>query len=116
MKELMPDTWTLAAEEFKVGDKVKGTVARLTDFGAFIELAPGVDGLIHQSEMSWSKKVRKPSDILKAGEQVEAEVLRVNAAEAGNGTRWKNGVGGPWGEGQKEKPSWTAVRAPITNF
>ncbi|HEY3741712.1 MAG TPA: 30S ribosomal protein S1, partial [Bryobacteraceae bacterium] len=116
MKQLMPDPWTLAAEQFKSGDKVKGTVARLTDFGAFIELAPGVDGLIHQSEMSWSKKVRKPSDILKVGEQVEAVVLQVNAAEHRIGLGLKQALGDPWEEAQKKYPIGTTVEAPITNL
>jgi len=116
MKQLMPDPWTLAAENFKVGDKLKGTVARLTDFGAFIELAPGVDGLIHQSEMSWSKKIRKPSDILKVGEQVEAVVLVVNAAEHRIGLGLKQALGDPWEEAQKKYPIGTTVEAPITNL
>jgi small subunit ribosomal protein S1 len=81
MKQLVTDPWTVAAETFQQGQRVKGIVARLTDFGAFVELAPGVDGLIHQSELSWSKKVRKPSDVLKVGEQVEVVVLQVNAAD-----------------------------------
>ncbi|MEO8662103.1 MAG: S1 RNA-binding domain-containing protein, partial [Bryobacteraceae bacterium] len=63
LKQLQPDPWTLALSQFHVGDRVRGTVARLTDFGAFIELAPGVDGLIHVSEMSWTKKIRKPADL-----------------------------------------------------
>jgi len=116
MKQLMPDPWTLAAEHFKVGDKVKGTVARLTDFGAFIELAPGVDGLIHQSEMSWSKKVRKPSDVLKVGEQVEAVVLQVNAAEHRIGLGLKQALGDPWEEAQKKFAVGTIVEAPISNL
>lgn len=116
MKQLMPDPWTLAAEQFKVGDRVKGRVARLTDFGAFIELAPGVDGLIHQSEMSWSKKVRKPSDVLKAGEQVEAVVLQVNVAEHRIGLGLKQALGDPWDEAMKKYPIGTVVEAPITNL
>ena len=55
---------------------MSGTVSRLTDFGAFVELLPGVDGLIHLSELSWNKRVRKPGDLLKVGERVEAVVLR----------------------------------------
>ena len=71
MKQLQPDPWALAAENFKVGDRVRGTVARLTDFGAFINLAPGVDGLVHISEMSWSKKIRKPSDVVSVGDTLK---------------------------------------------
>src|SRR5580704_7500263 len=71
LKQLQADPWSTAAEKYLVGARVKGSVARVTDFGAFVELEPGLDGLIHLSEMSWSKKVRKPSDVLKGGESVE---------------------------------------------
>ncbi len=81
LKQLAPDPWTTAAERFHIGDRVQGKVSRLADFGAFVELLPGVDGLIHISEMSWAKKVKKPSDLLKTGEMVEAVVLGVNAAD-----------------------------------
>ncbi len=67
MKQLQPHPWDLAGEKYKVGDRVRGTVTRVTDFGAFVELESGVEGLIHLSEMSWSKKARKPSDVVKAG-------------------------------------------------
>src|SRR6185437_10217087 len=78
LRQLQPDPWSAASEKYEVGARVKGSVARVTDFGAFVELEPGLDGLIHLSEMSWSKKVRKPSDILKAGDVVEVVILNVN--------------------------------------
>ena len=71
MKQLQPHPWDAAAEKYKAGERVQGTVTRVTDFGAFVELEPGIEGLIHVSEMSWSKKVRKPSDVVKPGETVE---------------------------------------------
>src|SRR5438874_814943 len=77
LKQLQADPWTTAAERYHAGDRVKGTVARVTDFGAFVELEPGLDGLIHLSEMSWSKKIRKPADLLKPGDTVEVVVLSV---------------------------------------
>src|ERR1043166_4854680 len=81
MKQLLPHPWDSAAEKYKQGERVRGTVSRLMDFGAFVELEPGVEGLIHVSEMSWSKKVRKPSDAVKVGETVEAVILSVNVPE-----------------------------------
>ena len=66
LKQLQEDPWTVAARSFQVGDRLSGTVSRLTDFGAFIELLPGVDGLVHISELSWNKRVRKPGDLLKS--------------------------------------------------
>src|SRR5438105_509457 len=65
LKQLLPQPWTLAGEKYKTGERVRGTVSRVTDFGAFVELEPGIEGLIHLSEMSWSKKVRKTTDVLK---------------------------------------------------
>lgn len=116
LKQLQPDPWTVAAEKFKVGDRVKGTVSRLTDFGAFIELDPGVDGLIHLSEMSWSKKVRKPSDVLKAGEQVEAVVLAVNVPEHRIGLGLKQALGDPWEDVTQKYPVDSIVEGTVTSL
>ena len=69
MKQLQPHPWELAGEKYKTGERVRGTVTRVADFGAFVELEKGVEGLIHLSEMSWSKKVRKPSDVVKPGDR-----------------------------------------------
>ncbi len=102
MKQLQADPWTAAGEKYHVGERVKGTVSRLTDFGAFIELEPGLDGLIHLSEMSWSKKARKPSDVLKAGEAVEAVVLGVNPAEKRISLGLKQALGDPWADAEKK--------------
>ncbi len=98
MKQLQPEPWALAAEKFQQGERVKGTVARLTDFGAFVELIPGVEGLIHVSEMSWTKKNPRPSDILKPGETVEAVILNVNPGEKRIALGLKQALGNPWDE------------------
>ena len=68
-------------ERYKIGDRVSGTVTRVADFGAFVELEPGVEGLIHLSEMSWAKKARKPQEIFKPGETVETVILGVKLGE-----------------------------------
>src|SRR5215467_11724355 len=80
MKQLQPHPWDLANEKYKTGDRIQGSVTRVADFGAFVELEKGVEGLIHLSEMSWSKKVRKPTDVVKPGDQVEVVILGVNQA------------------------------------
>lgn len=116
LKQLIPDPWTLAAERFHVGDRVKGKVSRLADFGAFVEVAPGVDGLIHVSEMSWSKKVRKPSDLLKPGEMVEAVILGVNAAEHRISLGLKQALGDPWEEAEKKYPKDSVVEGAVTSL
>ena len=79
MKQLEAAPWDSVAEKYKEGERVSGTVTRLMDFGAFVELEPGIEGLIHVSEMSWIKKVRKPSDLLKTGDTVDVLVLKVDA-------------------------------------
>ncbi|MFQ5789490.1 MAG: 30S ribosomal protein S1 [Acidobacteriota bacterium] len=80
-KQLSPDPWESAAERYPVASRVKGKVVSLTDYGAFIELEPGVEGLIHVSEMSWSKRIKHPSKVLSVGDPVEAVVLQVDGGE-----------------------------------
>jgi small subunit ribosomal protein S1 len=115
LKQLQEDPWTIAARSFKVGDRVSGTVSRLADFGAFVELLPGVDGLIHLSELSWDKKVRKPSDLLKPGDRVEAVILQVNPVEKRIGLGYKQALGDPWQAVPQKYPVGGSVEGAITN-
>lgn len=116
LKQLQEDPWTLAARTFNTGDRVSGTVSRLTDFGAFVELLPGVDGLIHLSELSWNKRVRKPGDLLKPGERVEAVILQVSPGEKRISLGYKQALGDPWELIPSKYPAGTAVEGPITNL
>jgi small subunit ribosomal protein S1 len=116
LKQLQPDPWTTAADKYHVGDRVKGTVARVTDFGAFVELEPGLDGLIHLSEMSWSKKVRKPSDVVKPGETVDVAILGVNPADKRISLGLKQALGDPWDEVDKKYPVGSVVEGPVTQL
>lgn len=116
LKQLQEDPWTIAARTFQMGDRVSGTVSRLTDFGAFVELAPGVDGLIHLSELSWNKRVRKPGDLLKIGDRVEAVILQVNAAERRIGLGYKQALGDPWEAVSEKFPLGGTVEGPVTNM
>jgi small subunit ribosomal protein S1 len=116
LKQLQDDPWTVAARTFHVGDRVSGTVSRLADFGAFIELLPGVDGLIHLSELSWNRRVRKPSDLLKPGERVEAVVLQINAEERRIALGYKQALGDPWENVAQRFPPGTVVEGPVTNL
>ena len=116
LKQLQPDPWTTAAEKYKTGDRVQGKVVRLTDFGAFVELDPGVDGLIHLSEMSWSKKVKKPSDVVKTGELVDVVILGVNTADKRISLGLKQALGDPWEEAAKKYAPGTAVEAPVISL
>ncbi len=116
LKQLLPDPWTKAAEHYHADDRVKGTVARVTDFGAFVELEPGLDGLIHLSEMSWSKKVRKPSDLLKPGDTVDVVVLSVSPPEKRISLGLKQAMGDPWDEVEKNYPVGAIVEGPVTQL
>ena len=116
LKQLQEDPWTIAARTFKIGDRVNGTVSRLTDFGAFVELLPGVDGLIHLSELSWSKRVRKPGDLLKIGERVDAVVLQVNPAERRISLGYKQALGDPWEAVPQKFPVGSTIEGPVTNL
>jgi len=116
MKQLLPHPWDLAGEKYKTGDRVTGAVTRVTDFGAFVELEKGIEGLIHLSEMSWSKKARKPADVVKPGEQVEVMVLGVNQADRRIALGLKQALGDPWAEAPQKFPVGTVVEAPVTSL
>ena len=116
LKQLQPHPWELVGEKYKVGDRVQGTVTRLAEFGAFVELEKGVEGLIHLSEMSWSKKVRKPADAVKTGEQVEVAVLGVNQAERRISLGLKQVLGDPWAEVPRKFPVDSQVEGIVTSL
>src|SRR3984885_15306295 len=114
MKQLLPHPWDALA--LKAGDRVHGVVTRVADFGAFVEIEPGVEGLIHLSEMSWAKKVRKPGDVLKQGDTVEAVVLGVNMGERRLSLGLKQTLGDPWAEVEQKFPVGSAIEGPVTSF
>jgi small subunit ribosomal protein S1 len=116
MKQLRPDPWTETTANLKEGDRVRGKVVRLADFGAFVELAPGVDGLIHLSEMSWTKRVRKPSEVLQTGELVEAVVLEVKPSEKRISLGLKQALGNPWDTVDQKFPVGASIEAPVTSL
>ncbi len=116
LKQLQADPWTLAAEKYKSGERVRGTVTRVTDFGAFVELEPGLEGLIHLSEMSWSRKSRKPSEVVKPGESVEAVVLGVAATERRISLGLKQALGDPWADIGQRLAVGSVVEGPITSI
>jgi small subunit ribosomal protein S1 len=116
MKQLLADPWSTAGEKYHAGERVKGTVSRLTDFGAFVELEPGLDGLIHLSEMSWSKKVRKPADVLKSGDVVEVVILGVNPQDKRVSLGLKQALGDPWEEAEKKYAVGAIVEVPVTSL
>jgi small subunit ribosomal protein S1 len=113
LKQLQPEPWETSAERYKTGARVTGTVTRLTDFGAFVELEPGIEGMIHVSEMSWAKKVRRPGDLLKQGDTVDAVILSVNQPERRMALGLKQALGDPWADAAKKYPPGSAVEGPV---
>ena len=95
-KQRQPDPWDLAAAKFKAGDRVKGVVTRVADFGAFVELEPGVEGLIHISEMTWSRRMKHPSKLVRIGDKVEAVVLEVKSKDRPVSLGIKQLAADPW--------------------
>ena len=116
MKQLLPHTWEGLSDRHHIGDRVRGTVTRLTDFGAFLEIEPGVEGMIHISEMSWGKKVRKPGDLLKTGEIVEAVILGLNQEEHRLALGLKQALGDPWIDAADKFASGSLVEGEVTSF
>ena len=116
MKQLQPHPWDVADQKYHAGDRVHGAVTRVTDFGAFVELEKGVEGLIHFSEMSWSKKVRKPADVVKPGDQVDVMVLGVNQAERRISLGLKQALGDPWAEVPRKYPVGSVVEGTVVSL
>ncbi len=116
LKQLQPHPWESVAERFHLGDKVTGIVTRDADFGAFVELSPGIEGLIHISEMAWGKKVRKPSDVVKVGDQVEVVILSIDTEAKRMGLGLKQALGDPWVEVVKTIHAGAAIEGPVTRL
>ncbi|MEO6909484.1 MAG: S1 RNA-binding domain-containing protein, partial [Edaphobacter sp.] len=116
MKQLQPHPWDAVAGKYTVGERIRGTVTRVADFGAFVELEPGIEGMVHLSEMSWAKKVRKPSDLLKQGETVDVMILGVNVSERRMSLGLKQTLGDPWAEAQEKFPVGSTVEGPVASL
>jgi len=116
LKQLQPHPWDAVPTTYTVGERIKGAVTRLTDFGAFVELSPGVEGMIHVSEMSWAKKVRKPEDLVKVGDVVDAVILGINVAEKRIALGLKQTLGDPWAEAQTKFAVGSTVEGPVSSL
>ena len=120
LKQLQPEPWQTVPERYSQGQRVSGAVTRVTDFGAFVELEPGVEGMIHISEMSWAKKVRHPSDLLKPGDRVDAVILSIKPptqSEAGRiALGLKQTLADPWVDMQRKFPVGSQVQGTVTKI
>lgn len=116
LKQLQPHPWDALAAELKVGDKVKGKVVVMADYGAFVEVAPGVEGLIHVSEMSWSQHLRSAQDFLKVGDEVEAVILTLDREERKMSLGLKQLKKDPWEDIEIKYPVGSKHTAKVRNF
>ena len=116
MKQLTPDPWTLAASKYPVGSRVNGKVISLTDYGAFVELEEGIEGLIHVSEMSWTRKIRHPSKVVSVGEQVDAIVLDIKPDNRRISLGMKQVAPNPWDMVSEKYPIGTTIEGKIKNI
>ncbi|MEE9567512.1 MAG: 30S ribosomal protein S1, partial [Desulfobacteria bacterium] len=116
LKQLVPDPWTTAEEKYPIASHVKGKVVSFTDYGAFIELEKGIEGLIHVSEMSWTRKIRHPSKVVSVGETVEAVVLNISTENRRISLGLKQVVPNPWDVVSEKYPVDTTIEGKIKNI
>ena len=119
LKQLQPEPWETVPARYLVGQRVQGTVTRLMDFGAFVEIEAGIEGLIHVSELSWTKKVRTPADVLKVGDTVDAIILAIKPEERRLSLGLKQTLSNPWSEISSRFPVGSQITGPVmrlTNF
>ncbi|HOX45914.1 MAG TPA: 30S ribosomal protein S1 [Myxococcota bacterium] len=116
LKQINEDPWTHADERYPVGNKVKGKVVSLTDYGAFVELEEGIEGLIHISEMSWTKRVKHPSKVVTVGDEVEAIVLDIDSTNKRISLGMKQVEPNPWTTLEEKYPIGSVIRGRIRNI
>jgi len=116
LKQLTPHPWDSLDENLKVGDKIKGKVVVIADYGAFVEIAPGVEGLIHVSEMSWSQHLRTAQDFLKVGDEVESVILTLDREERKMSLGLKQLIPDPWENIESRYPKGSKHTAVVRNF
>ena len=116
LKQMPANPWDNIEERFPVGPKVKGKVINLVPYGAFVEIEPGVEGLIHVSELSWTKRIARPSDVLTVGQEIEAVVLGINSEEQKISLGVRQLETNPWDEIEQRYPIGTQVKGKVRNL
>jgi small subunit ribosomal protein S1 len=116
LKQLMPDPWVGAAEKYPAGGKVKGKIVGVVDYGVFVELEQGIEGLVHVSEMSWNKKVQHPSKIAKVGDEVDVVVLDIKPSDRRVSLGIKQALPDPWLQTAEKYPVGTVVTGKVRNI
>lgn len=116
MKQVQAHPWETGADKYQVGNRVRGTVTGIVDFGAFVELEPGIEGLIHISELSWNRKIKRVSEVVKQGDAVEAVVLGVKPEDRRISLGLKQALGDPWVEATKRISIGSVVEGPVVTL
>ncbi len=116
LKQKLANPWDNIEQKYPVGAKVKGRVVNLVPYGAFVELEPGVEGLVHVTELSWTKRIAKPSDVLKQDQEVEAVVLGINQEEQKISLGVRQLEANPWDRAEEKYPAGTRVKGKIRNL
>jgi small subunit ribosomal protein S1 len=116
LKQLVPNPWEGIAEKYPEGQKFTGKVTNIVDYGAFVELEPGVEGLVHISEMSWTRKLRHPSQMVRVGDEVDVVVLNVDAEKKRISLGMKQVKPNPWDVVAEKYPEGTVLEAPVKNI
>jgi small subunit ribosomal protein S1 len=116
LKQLQAHPWDAVVDKYALGEKVHGTVTRIADFGAFVELEPGVEGLVHLSEMSWTKRILKATEVVKVGDPVDAVILAIAVPERRISLGLKQALGDPWVKAAETLAPGTVVEGPVTTI
>ncbi len=116
LKQIMTNPWTDVDKKYEIGQRITGRVTRLADFGAFVEVEPGLEGLIPISEMSWSQRIRHPSDILKEGQMVEVEILQIDPEKRRMSLGMRQIQGNPWEGAASRYPPESVVQGKVTRL
>jgi small subunit ribosomal protein S1 len=116
LKQKLQNPWETIEQKYTVGQKVAGKVVNLVPYGAFVELEPGVEGLVHVTELSWTKRIAKPSDVLKAGQDIEAVVLGINRDEQKISLGIRQLEANPWDKAMEKYPTGTKIKGKIRNL
>jgi small subunit ribosomal protein S1 len=116
LKQKTQNPWELIESKYPVGTQIKGRVVNLVSYGAFVELEPGVEGLVHVTELSWTKRITKPSEVLKAGEEIEAQVLGVNKDEQKISLGIRQLESNPWDTAEQKYTPGTLVKGNVRNL
>jgi small subunit ribosomal protein S1 len=116
LKQLQAHPWDAVAEKYHAGDRVRGVVSRIAEFGAFVELEPGVEGLVHLSEMSWSKRIYKATEVVNVGDAIDAVILAIGIPERRISLGLKQALGDPWVEAEARLKPGSVVEGPVASI